>query len=199
MFIKRLISGIILVLMAVVLIEKGGRLLLITAFLLSIIGLFELYRAFQLHNKLPGIVGYVATVAYYYMVYQRELYYSNLLFASALMILMAIYVFTFPRYKTEEIMAAFFGIFYVPVMFSYLYHTRSLFDGRYLVWLIVISSWGSDTCAYVVGMLFGKHKIAPVLSPKKSIEGCIGGVLGSALLWCSKQQSVAVRRASMQC
>jgi phosphatidate cytidylyltransferase len=54
--------------------------------------------------------------------------------------------------------------------------------GQYLVWLIFLCSWGSDTCAYCVGVLFGKHKMAPVLSPKKSIEGAVGGVLGSALL-----------------
>ena len=52
--------------------------------------------------------------------------------------------------------------------------------------MIWISAWGSDTCAYCVGMLTGKtignHKAFPVLSPKKSIEGCIGGVIGSALL-----------------
>mgnify|MGYP000388160286 CR=1 FL=1 len=48
--------------------------------------------------------------------------------------------------------------------------------------LIFLSSWGSDTCAYCVGMLIGKHKMAPVLSPKKSVEGGVGGVLGAALL-----------------
>lgn len=48
--------------------------------------------------------------------------------------------------------------------------------------MIFISSWICDTCAYVVGMLFGKHKLAPVLSPKKSIEGALGGVAGSALV-----------------
>ena len=55
-------------------------------------------------------------------------------------------------------------------------------DGIYLVWLIVLSSWGCDTCAYCVGMLIGKHKMAPKLSPKKTVEGAIGGVLGAALL-----------------
>ena len=77
---------------------------------------------------------------------------------------------------------AFFGIFYVAVMFSYLYQTRMMADGAYLVWLIFLSSWGCDTCAYCVGMLFGKHKLAPVLSPKKSIEGAVGGVIGAAFL-----------------
>lgn len=46
----------------------------------------------------------------------------------------------------------------------------------------LLSSWGCDTSAYCVGMLLGKHKLAPVLSPKKSIEGAVGGVVGSALL-----------------
>ena len=47
-----------------------------------------------------------------------------------------------------------------------------IFDHRIsLYWLIFICSWGCDTCAYAVGMLIGKHKLAPVLSPKKSIEG----------------------------
>ena len=55
-------------------------------------------------------------------------------------------------------------------------------DGKYLVWLIVLSSWGCDTCAYCTGMLLGKHKLVPVLSPKKTIEGAVGGVAGSAVL-----------------
>ena len=79
-------------------------------------------------------------------------------------------------------MAAFFGVVYVAVMLSFIYLTRSLPDGKFLVWLIFLCSWGCDTCAYCVGMLIGKHKMAPVLSPKKSIEGAVGGVAGAALL-----------------
>ena len=67
-------------------------------------------------------------------------------------------------------------------MLSYIYKTRNLEGGAWLVGLIFISSWGSDTCAYCVGMLIGKHKMAPVLSPKKSVEGGVGGVVGAALL-----------------
>lgn len=50
------------------------------------------------------------------------------------------------------------------------------------MWLIFLSSWGCDTCAYCVGVLFGKHKMAPKLSPKKSVEGGVGGIAGAALL-----------------
>ena len=79
-------------------------------------------------------------------------------------------------------MPAFFAVVYVAVMLSFIYLTRNLPDGKFLVWLIFLCSWGCDTCAYCVGMLIGKHKMAPVLSPKKSVEGAVGGVAGAALL-----------------
>ena len=79
-------------------------------------------------------------------------------------------------------MTAFFGMVYVGVMLSYIYQTRVLPGGAFLVWLIFLCSWGCDTCAYCVGVLIGKHKMAPVLSPKKSVEGAVGGVVGAALL-----------------
>ena len=101
-----------------------------------------------------------------------------------LMALMFVYVFTYPKYKTEQMLAAFFAVFYVAVMLSFVYRTRMLPMGTYTVWLIFLCSWGCDTCAYCAGMLLGKHRLAPVLSPKKSIEGAVGGVVGSALLGC---------------
>ena len=79
-------------------------------------------------------------------------------------------------------MAAGFSFLYAPVFLSFIYLTRLLPHGIYLVWLIFCGSWASDTCAYVVGMLFGRHKLAPVLSPKKTIEGSVGGILGAALI-----------------
>ena len=76
----------------------------------------------------------------------------------------------------------FVGFFYVAVMLSFVWQLRLNEGGAYLGWLIFIGSWGSDTCAYLVGRKFGKHKIVPKLSPKKSLEGCIGGILGAAAL-----------------
>ena len=100
-----------------------------------------------------------------------------------LVALMAVYVFSFPKYRAEQVMTVFFGLFYVAMMLSFVYQTRMLpQEGGVIVWLIFLSSWGCDTCAYCVGMLIGKHKMAPKLSPKKSIEGGVGGILGAALL-----------------
>lgn len=182
MFTTRLFSGIVLVALAILVVTAGGSLLFITMGMISLIGLFEFYRVMSIEKNPLGMIGYLTALSYYGLLWFQGERYVTLMVIAALMLLMVMYVFTFPKYKTEEITAAFFGIFYVAVMLSYLYQVREMPDGRYLVWLIFLSSWGCDTCAYCVGMLFGKHKMAPVLSPKKSVEGAIGGVIGSALL-----------------
>lgn len=183
MFTKRLISGIVLVILAILIVGQGGILLYATTALISLIGLFELYRVMKIEKNVLGAVGFLSALAYYGMVWlENGQQYVTLLAIITLMVLMSIYVFTFPKYKTEEITVAFFGLFYVPVMLSYLYLVRVMPDGAYLVWLVFFSSWGCDTSAYSVGMLIGKHKMTPVLSPKKTIEGGIGGIVGSGLL-----------------
>ena len=182
MFTTRLISGILMVIAAAFLLIKGGPLLFAVSLLISLVGLNELYRVLGIDKKLPGIIGYLAVAAYYMLVWFGWTNYVILLIIALFMSLMFVYVFTFPKYCTEDITSALFGVFYVGIMFSFVYQIRSMSDGAYLVWLILFSSWGCDTCAYCVGMLFGKHKLAPKLSPKKSIEGAIGGVVGAALL-----------------
>lgn len=182
MFTTRLISGIILVVLAILVVGAGGGILFTATGIISLIGLYELYRVMEIEKNPLGLIGYLAALSYYGLLWFHGEKYVLFLAITALMLLMTMYVFTFPKYKTEEITVAFTGVVYVSVMLSYLYQVRRMTDGVYLVWLIFLSSWGCDTCAYCVGMLFGKHKLAPVLSPKKSIEGAIGGVVGAAVL-----------------
>lgn len=182
MFTTRLISGIILVGLAVLIVGAGGSILFAVNGAISMAGLFELYRVLKIEKKPLAAVGYLACAFYYGLIWFDGHRYVTLLAIGTLMCLMSIYVFTFPKYKTEEITAAFFGVFYVGIMLSYLYQVRQMPDGGYLVWLVFFSSWGCDTCAYCVGMLIGRHKMAPRLSPKKSVEGGVGGIAGAALL-----------------
>ena len=182
MFKTRLLSGILLVIIALVTIISGGDVLFATVLLISLIGMMELYRILDLHKTLPGIVGYVAAVLYYGLLRFERMDMVMLLTIGFLIALLIVYVFSYPKYRSEHITLLFFGLFYVAFMLSYIYQIRTLPQGVFLVWLVFLCSWGCDTCAYCVGMLFGKHKMAPVLSPKKSVEGGIGGVAGAMLL-----------------
>ncbi|WP_242839364.1 phosphatidate cytidylyltransferase [Oribacterium sp. P6A1] len=181
-FITRLISGIILVLCAVVIVPLGGLPLFLLTFIISMIGLFELYRVFGIEKRSLGLVGYLTTISYYVIVWFNKNEYFTLMVVLSLMALMAFYVISYPTYKISAVAKAFMSVCYAGIMMSYLYQTRAMPDGAYLVWLIFLASWGSDTCAYCAGMLFGKHKMTPILSPKKTIEGAVGGILGAALL-----------------
>ena len=182
MFKTRLLSGIVLVIAALVLIITGGDVLLISTLIISYIGMFELYRIFHIEKEAVGIIGYLAATVYYCNLKFAFLPDTMVFVLGVLILMMFAYVFTYPKYKTEQVLAAFFGVFYVAVMLSYVYQTRMIEAGAYIVWLVFLCSWGCDTCAYCVGMLIGKHKMSPKLSPKKSVEGAIGGVVGSALL-----------------
>lgn len=182
MFKQRAISGVILVILALIFNIHGGYLLLTVCCIISLIGLFELYRVFQIEKTPLAAIGYITTVVYYLDLVFSFLPDVILLAMAMLLAVMCAMVFQYPKYHANQVMAAFFGFFYVSVMISCIYLTRSLDGGKYLVWLIFLCSWGCDTSAYCVGKLFGKHKMTPKLSPKKSVEGGIGGVVGAVIL-----------------
>lgn len=186
MFKTRLISGIILVLIALLTIGSGSIVLLLTLLGISMIGMQELYRVMGVRKdsfNLLECAGYAGIALYYAALYFKAPVGGELLILAALILFMFVYVFTYPKYEAHQVMSALFGMVYVGVMLSFIYQTRMIEgEGMYLVWLIFLCSWGCDTCAYCVGVLIGKHKMAPVLSPKKSIEGAVGGLIGAALL-----------------
>ncbi len=84
--------------------------------------------------------------------------------------------------RAEEVMAGFVGGFILPYLMLSLWRIFEMQGGAFLVLLPLVAAWGSDTCALFAGMAFGKHKLAPVVSPKKTVEGAIGGVVGATLI-----------------
>lgn len=187
MFWTRLFSGIILLIIAIGAMWCGGGLLSGVLLLISLIAYKEMTVALKVNTKekslnLPEVLGMLGVVVYYiFVAFSGDVQHLLMGIVFTFMALMFGYVLTFPKYNAQQIVSAFFAFMYAPVMLSFVYMTRE-FLGIYVVWLILISAWGCDTCAYAVGMLIGKHKIFPVLSPKKSLEGCIGGMLGAALI-----------------
>lgn len=182
MFWVRLRSSIILMLITISTVIIGGNVLFASILIISLIGLTELYKTVNVNRSILGITGYLTNICFDLLILLNKEQFMMPLFIIFVLILMMIYVFEFPKYETHQISMIFFGLFYVAVMLSFVYKVRMLSDGAILIWLIFIGAWGSDTCAYCVGKLIGKHKFLPKLSPNKSLEGCIGGVIGAALL-----------------
>ena len=189
MFLTRLISGILLLTFTFVTMFFGGQLLLITLFMISLIGLYELYKVMKFENTPLACVGYLGAFAWYLNIDTKpnaildikvpELMIFSIVVVAALLV----FVVKYPKYSANQLFSTIFGIFYIPVMISFIFKTReNIAYGQWLAWMVYVSSWGSDTCAYAVGRLFGRHKLAPNLSPKKSIEGSVGGIVGSALI-----------------
>lgn len=182
MFWVRFRSSCIIVVCAVLSLVLGGYFLWGVLLAVSLIGMMELSRVLDANKSVPGIIGYLACVGYYVMLLCGLQEYLVLYFIGYFLVLMLSYVITFPNYRSEQITMVFFSLFYVAVMLSYVWQLRQTEGGEYLVWMVFIGSWGSDTCAYLVGRKLGKHKIVPKLSPKKSWEGCAGGVIGAAAI-----------------
>jgi phosphatidate cytidylyltransferase len=164
------------------------------------IGYQELARAtgvLESGQKVNALTGFtLAVTAVYYaglMILQTrwgtvpsQLIFSSDFFTAVIIVadflgIMTIYVLTFPRFRSEQVMAAFFSFVYAPVLMAFVYRSRTLPYGIFVYALIFVCSSVCDTCALAAGMMFGKHKMAPELSPKKTMEGAVGGLLGSAV------------------
>jgi phosphatidate cytidylyltransferase len=188
MFKTRLLSSIVLVIIVAFALFTGGPVLFLFTLLVALKAYFELTKATKVRGEdtkvsLLEIFGALGILGYYGVRYFADTEtYIMLTITLTVVAILFVYVFTFPKYHANQIMAAIFSFIYAPIMLAYLYLTRNLSGGIYIVWLIFISSWICDTCAYLTGMAFGKHKLAPILSPKKSIEGAIGGIAGAALV-----------------
>lgn len=193
MFWTRLASGVVLLAIALLSMSLGNITLTAVLCVISLIAYRELTKMLRCSGegkKLNDLetAGLIGVLTYYAAAFQVGVMGEQMALLPAVMIgvfllEMLIYVVTFPKYHIHQVMGNFFSFCYAPVMLAFILLTRELGSmGFYVVWLILISSWGSDTCAYAVGVLIGKHKIFPVLSPKKSLEGCIGGIAGAALL-----------------
>ncbi|MCT4545423.1 MAG: phosphatidate cytidylyltransferase [Vallitalea sp.] len=179
----RIISSIIALPILLVPLIFGGNILTLILFLVSILGLYEFYRAYKVNSLIYKSIGYIAAVSYYCILIIDKSEYLQEFFGIFFLILLIIYVFMYPRYNLKDIMIIFIGFFYVVYLLSYIMLVRNNeLYGAWLVWLIFIVAFGSDTVAYFVGITFGKHKLAVKLSPKKSIEGSIGGIVGAIIL-----------------
>lgn len=205
---KRVISGIVIAVLAVVLGLIGGAPLGIMLGLCAFVGYYELTRALGVHDagreRVNGleITGLAACAVYYgalivlsyvYGCYEQEdllllwgsyapegfIHLADALTIAAVvavfMVNMILYVLTFPRYEAGQVIDSIFAFLYAPLLIACIYRAQFLPYGKFVYALIFFCAWICDTCAWAAGRAFGRHKMTPVLSPHKTVEGPSAG------------------------
>lgn len=174
----RIISGVIGLALLLGIILSGGIIIDISLLILTSIAIYEMKVALssidiKVNLNLNIAISVVMMICIRYQNF--DLCYK--LIPMIVMVNVILFVFK----QNESLYELFANIFIVVYVVLFLYHIAFLKNTVY-VGFILITAWGSDTCAYFAGSFFGKNKLCPHLSPKKTIEGAIGGIIGSTVL-----------------
>ncbi len=192
--IKRLITGIALLAVLIPVLIFGDTIALPVIFaVISLISMYETAKCAKMAGRehltltIPSYI--IAAVFPFFVYFLTE---DGVYAVSAVMTMGALFsfvVFFYHVVKFEEARPLpsktllLLMLVYVSGASSAAVTSSRMDNGIFLVPMIIIGSWGTDIFAYVFGSLFGHHKLSPVVSPKKSVEGSVGGTISSALLF----------------
>ena len=181
---KRIIASAIGLPLVIACIALGGYALKALIMAISLIGMYEFYNAFSKKSKAVHFIGYIFAV--FFVLYSQTLIntvnYFNIFISLFMGVLLVYSVIFHSTNQISDTILTFFGFFYICFIVTHIDLIRNFNYGKYFVWLILICAWGSDSGAYLAGRNYGKRKLIPSLSPKKTVEGAIGGVITSVVL-----------------
>lgn len=178
---KRVITAVIGVPVLFAMLYLGGWFLFATCLVLSVIGMYEYANAFNrsLEHKIQW--PFLAVLTVVLLVIMKLDFYSVLPFVMIAMIVLLCYEILNGQTDIYRGIISFFGLMYIPVMFGFL----MLFDmtkmGHFYLWMVFVIAFVTDTAAYFTGRAIGRHKMAPRISPKKTWEGAVGGLVFAAI------------------
>lgn len=159
------------------------------AFTAILFGLIAAVGAYELLNstgrvKQPRLIIYAMSMAFLLAI-PCSLPYMSLLMKVAvfafLCLLFAELLIGHTELPFENVVITFFAGAVIPYCLTALVRLHGFSNGRFYILLPFVIAFLSDTCAYFTGLAFGRHKLAPVISPKKTIEGVVGGVIGAVI------------------
>lgn len=185
MDIKRLTSGLLGFPLVLIVLLIGNKIVVDIALAgIALLSMNEYLNAISKVSKPVKWIGYISclSIAGIHLVPQESLnMIVTLSVPTILIILFAQVIATDMKTSFKDIAYTFIGIFYVVFFIMFVALIDGMKDGKILIWYAIFAAWGTDIFAYLVGKYFGKHKFSKV-SPKKSIEGCIGGTIGALIM-----------------
>ncbi|MCK8816495.1 phosphatidate cytidylyltransferase [Natroniella sulfidigena] len=190
MLIKRIISAIVGIPLLIYIFNLGGVPFLIFNLFVVILGLNEYYQLVEAKgieiNKLIGYPIGIIWVLIIYLTNDLSLIYP-LVSVGIITLLLKQILIKVDRSAILTTAVTLFGPIYISGLFSHLILLYNLEAGgenwgRFVVWLPILATWLTDMGAYFVGMNLGQHKLAPQISPNKTIEGAVGGLAASIII-----------------
>lgn len=177
----RILSAVLLLPLLAVL-YFGGMALWIACLLIALLGVREFYQGYEkIGIKPTHWVGFLSAVSLYGIGLTHGDLSLGMPWLVGIVTISLLTLFSMERRQLQDAMATVLGAVYV-VLFSYHMVLIDHTEAKNLIWLVILAAFGTDTFAYFTGFLIGKHKLCPNISPKKTVEGAIGGVAGSILL-----------------
>lgn len=149
----------------------------IALMILAAVAAYELMNCVGADKMLWAICGVWAAAAVCWCYGKPES--INVLWALFVFLLFTYAVIGAGAIKTVQVMAGIFAVICIPYSFSAFIRMEAMDIHRGVLFLPFILSFACDTFAYIAGLTMGKHKLAPKVSPQKTIEGSIGGLLGN--------------------
>ena len=185
MDIKRLTSGLLGFPLVLIIFLLGNKIVVDVALtIIALLSIDEYFNAIKRVAKPVRWLGYVTcfSIAFIHIIPGEYLNMVVTLSVPTILIILFVQVIiTNMKTTFKDIAYTFVGIFYVVFFIMFIAFINGMPNGKILIWYALFAAWGTDISAYVIGRHFGKHKFSKV-SPKKSVEGCIGGAIGAILL-----------------
>lgn len=182
MLVYRIISAVIGIPLLLTIFWIGKLPLLALVAILIIIGCKELNNILIKQDINPSLgLGVINSLFLLFTAYFNNTIDLGFAFVLLIILNLTLMVYKFPNFNLKNSAGTVFMVVYIGWLFTHLYLLRVLHNGWYLIVLLLVTTWSTDTFAYFIGKKFGRNKLAPAISPKKTIEGSFGGVIGSVI------------------